>query len=188
MNDVGGDVGPDLSKIGGKFDRPHLIESLLEPSQQIVEGYRTTVTVMNDGKIHTGIVKSRSPEKITLVDSRNETHELQLAEVEERTDVAVSLMPTGLADALSAQEFVDLLAYLETLQTGKTSFGSGVTGPIQLPDGFEVTTIATGLSGATAMEVTNDGRVFVCEQHGTLRVVAQDKLLKQPFVTLPVEF
>jgi hypothetical protein len=29
----GGDAGPDLSAIGGKFDRPHLIESLLEPSR-----------------------------------------------------------------------------------------------------------------------------------------------------------
>ena len=31
----GGEVGPDLSKIGGKFDRPHLIESLLEPSGRL---------------------------------------------------------------------------------------------------------------------------------------------------------
>ena len=38
----GGEAGPDLTHIGGKFDRPHLIESLLEPSRQIVEGFRTT--------------------------------------------------------------------------------------------------------------------------------------------------
>jgi mono/diheme cytochrome c family protein len=34
----GGDVGPDLSNIGGKFGREHLVESVLEPSRQIVEG------------------------------------------------------------------------------------------------------------------------------------------------------
>ena len=62
---VGGNVGPDLSKIGGKFDRPHLIESLLEPSKQIVEGYRSSIIVTNDGLIHTGITKSESNEKIT---------------------------------------------------------------------------------------------------------------------------
>lgn len=32
--DAGGDIGPDLSSIGGKFDRPHLVESLLQPSKQ----------------------------------------------------------------------------------------------------------------------------------------------------------
>ena len=44
----GGDIGPDLSDIGGKFDRPLLIESILEPSRQIVEGYRTTTIGTTD--------------------------------------------------------------------------------------------------------------------------------------------
>src|SRR5436189_5451447 len=29
INGQGGETGPDLTHIGGKFDRPHLIESLL---------------------------------------------------------------------------------------------------------------------------------------------------------------
>ena len=35
----GSDVGPDLSQIGGKLDRTHLIESILDPSAEIVQGY-----------------------------------------------------------------------------------------------------------------------------------------------------
>src|SRR3954447_21785504 len=31
---VGASIGPDLSNIGGKFARPHLVESILEPSRQ----------------------------------------------------------------------------------------------------------------------------------------------------------
>jgi hypothetical protein len=38
----GGEIGPDLSHIAGKFDRPHLVESLLDPSRQIVEGFRVS--------------------------------------------------------------------------------------------------------------------------------------------------
>jgi uncharacterized repeat protein (TIGR03806 family) len=56
-----------------------------------------------------------------------------------------------------------------------------------LPEGFADSTIATGLTGATALAVAPDGRVFVCEQTGTLRVVKDDKLLSEPFVTLPVD-
>ena len=186
-DESGGVVGPDLSKIGGKFDRPHLIESLLNPSKQIVEGYRTSVIVGEDGRTYSGIVKSRNDQHVTIVDAANNSIELEIAGIEEEVETSVSMMPTGLADALSAEEFADLLAYLETLRTGKPSFGSGVTGPIELPDGFEITTIATGLSGATAMEVTGDGRVLICEQQGTLRVVKNDRLLEEPFVSIPVE-
>jgi uncharacterized repeat protein (TIGR03806 family) len=56
-----------------------------------------------------------------------------------------------------------------------------------LPEGFADTILATGISGATAMEIAPDGRVFVCEQTGALRVVKDDKLLPKPFVTVPVD-
>ena len=45
----GGEVGPDLSDIGGKFDRDGLIEAVLEPSRQIVEGYRSSALAMAAG-------------------------------------------------------------------------------------------------------------------------------------------
>ena len=70
----GVEVGPDLSRIGGKFDRPHLIESLLEPSRQIVEGYRASIVVTSDGKITTGVVREESAKSITLIDSEIKRH------------------------------------------------------------------------------------------------------------------
>ena len=75
MNGAGGQVGPDLSSIGGKFDRPHLIESLLEPSRQIVEGFRTTVVATVDGRVLTGIAKERSEQQITLFDAEGKSLE-----------------------------------------------------------------------------------------------------------------
>jgi putative heme-binding domain-containing protein len=183
----GGKVGPDLSRIGGKFDRPHLIESLLEPSRQIVEGYRTSLIVTDEGQLLTGIVKQQDEQSITMVDAAGKELQVDTAVIDEHIETSVSLMPTGLADALTPQEFTDLVAYLETLRTGKQSFGSGVTGPIELPDGFEIATLATGLSGATAMTVAPDGRIFFCEQHGVLRIVKDGQLLERPFLTIPVE-
>ena len=38
----------------------------------------------------------------------------------------------------------------------------------ELPDGFSEKVVATGITGATAMVVAADGRVFVCEQTGAL--------------------
>jgi uncharacterized repeat protein (TIGR03806 family) len=56
-----------------------------------------------------------------------------------------------------------------------------------LPAGFASTVVASGFTGATALAVAPDGRVFVCEQTGTLRVVKDDVLLPTPFVTLEVD-
>lgn len=183
----GGKVGPDLTKIGGKFDRPHLIESLLLPSAQIVEGYRTTLIITEDDSTHSGIVKAETADEIKLVDANNKQHRIAKDVIFARKEAEVSLMPTGLADLLSEREFADLVAYLESLRTGNAKFGSGIRGPIELPPGFNVSTVATGLSGATALETTRDGRIFVCEQDGKLRVIQDGKLLDEPFVTIPVE-
>jgi glucose/arabinose dehydrogenase len=55
-----------------------------------------------------------------------------------------------------------------------------------LPAGFKETLIAQGLSAPTAMQFAPDGRLFVCEQGGRLRVVKDGVLLPTPFVTLTV--
>jgi glucose/arabinose dehydrogenase len=53
-----------------------------------------------------------------------------------------------------------------------------------LPAGFTEKLVANGLNAATAMALTPDGRILVCEQGGALRVIKDDVLLPQPFVTV----
>jgi glucose/arabinose dehydrogenase len=55
-----------------------------------------------------------------------------------------------------------------------------------LPAGFTETIIA-GFARPTAMEIAPDGRIFVCEQGGRLRVVKNGVLLPTPFITLNVD-
>src|SRR5678815_2572989 len=55
-----------------------------------------------------------------------------------------------------------------------------------LPAGFTETSIS-GLSNPTAMELAPDGRIFVCEQGGALRVIKNGVLLSTPFLTLSVD-
>jgi putative heme-binding domain-containing protein len=184
----GGEAGPDLSQVGGKLDRTHLIEALLDPSAEIMEGYRTTVIATADGRILTGIVRSETPAEVTLVDAEGKTTTFATRDIESRRSSNVSLMPAGLADGHTPADFSDLIAYLETLRTGrKPTPGEGVTGTLALPPGFTADLIASGLTGVTALEVASDGRVFVCEQTGALRVVKDGQLLPEPFVTLPVD-
>jgi glucose/arabinose dehydrogenase len=55
-----------------------------------------------------------------------------------------------------------------------------------LPSGFTEAQIASGLASPTAMQFAPDGRLFVCEQGGRLRVIKDGVLLPTPFVTLTV--
>lgn len=55
-----------------------------------------------------------------------------------------------------------------------------------LPSGFTETLVANGLSNPTAMQFAPDGRLFVCEQAGQLRVIKDGALLPTPFVALTV--
>ncbi len=58
-----------------------------------------------------------------------------------------------------------------------------------LPAGFSETALvpAGSLPNATAMQIAPDGRVFVCQQSGQLRVIANGTLLATPFVALTVD-
>jgi glucose/arabinose dehydrogenase len=55
-----------------------------------------------------------------------------------------------------------------------------------LPTGFSETLVASGLANPTAMQFAPDGRLFVAEQAGRLRVIKNGVLLPTPFLTLTV--
>ncbi|HLY12445.1 MAG TPA: PQQ-dependent sugar dehydrogenase [Planctomycetota bacterium] len=56
-----------------------------------------------------------------------------------------------------------------------------------LLDGFVEENVASGITGAVALAIAPDGRIFICEQTGSLRVVKAGLLLPDPFVTLDVD-
>lgn len=56
-----------------------------------------------------------------------------------------------------------------------------------LPAGFTEISYASGLSGPTAMQFAPDGRLFIAQQGGVMRVVKNGVLQPSPFVTLTVD-
>jgi glucose/arabinose dehydrogenase len=61
-----------------------------------------------------------------------------------------------------------------------------VAGAANLRAGFVETPIASGLATPTAMAFAPDGRLFVCQQGGRLRVIKNGALLAVPFLTVTV--
>ena len=58
---------------------------------------------------------------------------------------------------------------------------------LSVPAGFVGATLASGLEDPTAMAFAPDGRLFVCEQGGALRVVSGGQLRATPFLRVPVD-
>ena len=55
VGDKGERIGPDLTGLGSRFSRVHIVESILEPSRTIAPSYETTALVLKNGKILYGI-------------------------------------------------------------------------------------------------------------------------------------
>jgi len=55
---------------------------------------------------------------------------------------------------------------------------------LAVPADFTEATVVSGLSSPTAMAFAPDGRLFVCQQGGQLRVVKNGALLSTPFLTV----
>jgi glucose/arabinose dehydrogenase len=62
-----------------------------------------------------------------------------------------------------------------------------VAGAATVPGGFTETVVTGGLSNPTAMAFAPDGRLFICQQGGQLRVVKNGTLLGTPFLTVTTD-
>jgi glucose/arabinose dehydrogenase len=60
----------------------------------------------------------------------------------------------------------------------------GNTSAATVPTGFTDSLVVNGLADPTAMALAPDGRIFVCQQNGALRVIKNGALLPTPFVTV----
>jgi len=109
-------VGPDLSTIGTKYGRDELLRSILNPSAAIGYNYRTHTVALGDGRVLTGLAVEDGPDALVLKTAERERIRIRPADVEDRKVSEVSLMPEGLAETMSDEELVDLLAFLSSLR------------------------------------------------------------------------
>jgi putative heme-binding domain-containing protein len=115
----GGAVGPELSSVASKYPRDELIAAVLDPSAKISSGYEPTILALADGRVLTGIVRNETPDAVEIQDAEAKTLRIPKDQIDQRKQGEVSLMPNGLAQGLTPQDFADLIAYLETLKNAE---------------------------------------------------------------------
>jgi len=116
VNNVGKEVGPNLSEIGSKLSREAMFESILFPSAGISHNYETWQAATEDGNSVIGILTSETPDSVTLKGADGIVRTLKRSEIEHFEKQTISLMPADLQKVLTTQDLVDVVAYLTTLK------------------------------------------------------------------------
>lgn len=110
IGDTGGEAGPDLTKVGDRSTREHLLESLINPQAQVAPGYGTVVFTLKNGTVLAGTLRSEEAGKITVVTPDNKAQTINAADVVGRTPAISAMPPMGAI--LTPMQVRDLVEYL----------------------------------------------------------------------------
>jgi putative membrane-bound dehydrogenase-like protein len=109
----GGEVGPDLTRIGQIRSRRDLLEAIVFPSASFVRNYEPMRITTTRGVTINGVVRDQTATEVVLFDEQRQERRVRLAEVESMEPSAVSVMPSGIDQLLSPQELSDVVTFLE---------------------------------------------------------------------------
>ncbi len=112
----GGDVGPDLTKVGRCVPPEAVVEAVFWPSRTVHPAFKAVAVVDVNGRTLQGVVKQETTAELVLTDAAGKTHRVPKADIETRREVG-SLMPAGLTAGLTPEQRRDLVRYL--LDLGK---------------------------------------------------------------------
>ena len=95
--------GPYMGHVGSILSRDQIAESILKPNASISQGFATAMITTKKGAAYTGFVSAQTADEIDLRDIAGQVHKVKTADIATRQELEVSMMPPGLANALSSK-------------------------------------------------------------------------------------
>jgi putative heme-binding domain-containing protein len=133
LEGVGGSVGPDLTKVWETMTVEKILESIVEPSKEIKEGFQTYRLTTVDDQVHTGLKIKEDTKEVLLRDANGRDIRVGKDDIQSLSPSKVSLMPDNVVSQLSYEQFIDLLAFLKSRKEQEALRGlvleATVTGP-----------------------------------------------------------
>ncbi len=105
--------GPYLGNITGIYKGRDLAEAILDPNKSIAQGFHTNLFTLKDGNLLMGFVSKEAADEIEVRDIAGQVKIIKPDQIAKREESPASMMPPGLVNNLTLEEFVALLAYLE---------------------------------------------------------------------------
>ena len=116
VNDKGVDFAPALSEIGTKLPKEALYDSIINPNAGVTMGFETTQIALKDGGAGLGIVRSETGDELVLALPGGVATKFRKSDIAKREKLTTSLMPSGLNQALTQDDLVNLVEYLASLK------------------------------------------------------------------------
>ena len=90
-----------------------IVESIVEPSREIKEGFVTWTVETSGGQVYTGLKLKDAADEVVLRDANGRDIRIPSSEIDVKQASKKSLMPEGTIAQLSYAELIDLLAFLK---------------------------------------------------------------------------
>jgi putative heme-binding domain-containing protein len=111
MANVGGTLGPDLTRIGAIRVERDLLEAIVFPSASFVRSYEPMLVHTKSGD-QIGILKKEGADELVLANGPTSEISISRKDIVSVQSGTISLMPQGLDGILTPQELADLVAFL----------------------------------------------------------------------------
>jgi putative heme-binding domain-containing protein len=108
----GNAVGPELTMIGKKFDRPALLDAIINPDAAIVFGYEPWLVNKKDGESVFGFLISENKNNVVLKDITGKKHVIPTSQITVKQKQDKSLMPDPLGNGLSEMDLANVAEFL----------------------------------------------------------------------------
>lgn len=112
IGEIGVEVGPSLADIGRK-SKETLMNDILDPNAAVDAEYLAHTIIDGNGTFYTGVVARETDEEVALLQIGGEERTFRKDQIRRFSSSGLSLMPEGLEQGLTPQDFSNLLAFLQ---------------------------------------------------------------------------
>jgi putative heme-binding domain-containing protein len=111
----GGNIGPDLTAFN-RDDTLSMLNSVVDPSAEIREGFENFTVLTDDGRVVTGFIADQDSQVLVLRNAEGQSISIEQEAIEDKKANEKSVMPEGLLDGLSESQVSDLFSFLRSSQ------------------------------------------------------------------------
>ena len=153
----GGNAGPNLLGVALRLDAHGLLESLIEPSAKIADGFGSATLELKDGSTKGGIIVGETETTLDLREGESDVWRVQKSDLKEMPHPVSAMLPMG--TILTPKEVRDVIAWLLTLTKENVEKTPSyevkpltIAAPAEMEDPKEPTQPTTNVSEETTID------------------------------------
>ena len=111
LDGQGNVIGPQLDGVGNR-GLERLCEDVLDPNRSVDPAFRSTLLILKDGDVVSGLFRREEAERVVLADSTGKEITIAKNQIQERRQSETSLMPENFGELIPPEDFNNLMGYL----------------------------------------------------------------------------